>query len=345
MVGPRSGLLLVLVIMLGALAQPCPSDAKSPPPVLDGADLPHAVTLAFADWQALAGGRPQPERVPAPPPRDGPVYRLRNWMWIDARAWAEEQQAEEAAWYHPAGGYLEVIGQTETAWFQVDPGRQTLLDRYLRLARRGRLPADPSVIEVLDGAAADETITVAVGWASREVPLPPAVAEAFWRATGTASRRSFSRPHPALTGIDVGFELRIRLPEGRMVTFWYDRVRHVFVDTIGIAQGWSELTGFAIDATVTDAVVDVATTTGIAFPEHSQAEAAPTSSPATTAVDGHGWRVPMDIWLGAAGILVVSVAVLRLIGRRIRPNHTHQGADTSRALARIQSKTGAEDST
>jgi hypothetical protein len=165
-VAPRTGILVVLVVMLGVLAQPGHSAAKSPPPVLDGADLPHPVTLTVADWQALAGGRPQPERVPALPPRDGPVYRLRNWMWIDARAWAEEQQAEEAAWYHPAGGYLEVVGQTETAWFQVDPGRQTLLDRYLRLARRGRLSADPSVIEVLDGAAADETITVAVGWAS-----------------------------------------------------------------------------------------------------------------------------------------------------------------------------------
>jgi hypothetical protein len=257
-------LVLMLAVVLPALlVHPYLSDAKSPPPVLNGADLPHAVTLAFADWQAFYDATPRPERLPfRPKGAEGTVYTLAQWYWAGSHAWAEEIGAGEDAHYYPFGGYLAVAGEGETAWFRLDELRRTLLDRYIRLTRAGSLASEPGVLQVLGAAAADEGLVVEVGRLSESVAAPPAVASAFWQAVGGARKVSVIRMR-----VDRGFDVRVRLPEGRTLEFWYNRADALLVDAAGYRAGWLQLEGYALDHDSVRALEEAATAAGMLYPD------------------------------------------------------------------------------
>lgn len=152
--------------LAGAEAQPVTTEPRTS---VGGVPLPLRVTLAALDDRALrdpaaAGlaGAGVPSVLSAPPPGFAPLIEVDSTFWAELAASLRLPPAAlradvdvtmgVVALRHSVAGVAGVAGTPGTAapsWVALDEARAGLLARYVRLASRGSLDAEPTILEVM----------------------------------------------------------------------------------------------------------------------------------------------------------------------------------------------------
>jgi len=222
----------LLFLLLAAAAGPLPLSAarQAPAVVISGGDLPGAVRLAPADADAFQRRLNQPPRYSQAPHVSGIFYTVATTYWDKAVRRADgEPSVDASADYYPAGGFVRTRQASNDVWIVIDLRQRALLDRYIRLAKSGSISAEPGALEVA-AAARDEPISVSAGGRL----VTPAEAQAFWSAfAATGKVRFFAEPRPPTTNGSGGYWLAFSLPEGRVLTYFYDRETQTLTDSLG----------------------------------------------------------------------------------------------------------------
>lgn len=185
---------------------------------LSGGDLPQPVTLAAADEDAFLRRINLPPKLDDPPATAGTGYAVESPYWVEVLSVNGKAAAETRAVYYPNGGFVNARQGGEDVWLVLDLRQRALLDRYIRLARLGRLSASPGMLEVLGAAAVDEVIGIDIGSRS----LDEAERAAFWRgAAGLRPSASVAGRPGVSGGRPEGLWIVFSLPEGRSVQALY----------------------------------------------------------------------------------------------------------------------------
>lgn len=316
---PRVNWLVAAFLSCTLAALPHAGMAKMPPPVLSGGDLPYPITLPFIDWETYYTATPPPKELEAPPSVSEQAYTLTSWYWSDIAQWALDEEDRNLATYYPLGGYLHVQTSSGARWFQLDQKRQILLGRYLRLGRERIIPGEPSMLQVAAAAAVAEPVVLEIGRTreSERVVVPPELARAFWQEAGATVKLQLLRSNTLMSGKDRAFDLFIRLPEGQVLSFWYDRAKGVLLDPTGIRFGWGQLDAFHISAAVMRPLEDLATRAGVAYPSFDAVQGAiPGAQPVAQPVQQPAPGGSRPVLLPAMAVLAAVAGVALMLGRR-----------------------------
>lgn len=223
----RPGLLLLLALIacLGDSA----AGAAAEIPSVEIQILPsQTVRLAPADADAFR------RRLSAPPPYFGPLPTGESLV-VTSDYWdatlgtgAGAPAIDADGTYFPSDGIVKLRQGDRDAFFVLDLRQRANLDRYVRLARAGRIDATPGVLEVLTAASSDETVSIEFG--SRVLDANERAT--FWRLSAGLQPLDFPsgeppRDSPSLARITFG------LSEGRSIQMVYSVGSGTLVDALG----------------------------------------------------------------------------------------------------------------
>lgn len=178
-------------------ARPAASVAKgNPTRILEGPGIARPLAIPYPDGELMTlVANAVAVSAPSTPPTDSVDVWSEAWMpLLDLPADQLSVPADALlAHYSPSTGLLAVRAAGGTRWFGVTGEPRATLDRYVRLARAGVLPEQPSLIAAyLAGRRLfDEPVPIEVDIGGRA--LSPIEAEAFWSFV-EQSRESELRP-------------------------------------------------------------------------------------------------------------------------------------------------------
>jgi hypothetical protein len=222
-------MLVVLGIALGAGAMA--SSAQEPPAtVISGNALRQPVRLSRTDeddFRRRLGLPPLLEVVPAV---DRDFYIVTSGYWDEAiRAGQQDELAvETTAHYFEDEGLVRARQGNDDVWLVLDLRQRAILNRYLRLARLGRLSERPGALSVLAQAWRSEEISVEV----EGDLLTPLQKNIFLTGVNLGEAPSFPAEPIKMTerrGVWIVFGLQ----EGRSVRIFYDPDTQEFLDAYG----------------------------------------------------------------------------------------------------------------
>jgi len=227
----RWAALLFLLLAAAAGAPPLSAARQPAAVVISGGDLPGPVRLAPADADAFQRRLNQPPRFSQAPRVSGLSYAVSAPYWEGpVRQSDDEPPVEVSADYFPAGGFVRARQAGREVWIVIDLRQRELLDRYIRLAKSGSIPAEPGALEVAAAAARDEAVSISAGGRL----ATPAETQAFWSAFAASGRPRFAaEPRPPDAGAAGGYWLVFSLPEGRVLSYFYDRQTQTLTDSLG----------------------------------------------------------------------------------------------------------------
>lgn len=155
---------------------------------ISGGDLLFAVRLTAADEDSFR------RRINYPPVYEretpearGPSFTVTSTYWepVVQTERRHPGRVSAEAEYFPEGGLVRASQEGEDVWLTLNLRQRAILDRYVRLAREGRISAEPTVVELLL-AASDEPLSVDIGAKT----LDSRETAAFWQALAASQRQT-----------------------------------------------------------------------------------------------------------------------------------------------------------
>jgi hypothetical protein len=223
-----------LAIIL-TLATQTSTRAQETGTTITGPGLAYPVRLSPTDEDAFFRRINLPPKLTNPASAYGPAYTVTSPYWdlVVRGDRTDRPPAEASAVYYPEGGFVRARQGGEDVWLVIDLRQRAVLERYIRLAKAGQIPAEPGTLQVLAAAAVTEPISIDVG----QTGLSQTDRDAFWRAVAPYVTPPASVPRPGEVAEyrrdEAGAWLVFGLPESRSVQFFYAPSHNVLIDSTG----------------------------------------------------------------------------------------------------------------
>lgn len=226
----RLGPLFLLALMLIG-ASSLPSAAQSPIPFVEIYldNLPQPLRLADADADAFQRRLNRPPLLEARPIAGGVSIGVDTPYWDAAlRESPDGPQVGIGGQYYQDGGFVELDRGGRAAWIVLDLRQRAILDRYIRFANEGAIGPQPSALEMIVLAAAEEPVGVEVGGRvlSQDEKL------GLWDVIDVHNGWVTQADAPLPPAGDAGYWFVFTLPEGRSLQYYYDPAAGTLTDAL-----------------------------------------------------------------------------------------------------------------